>query len=166
MICELCKVNHATLHLTEITNGTKKEIHVCQPCGQKKGLVQNFTFSLSDVISKFIDPQIGKAIKEAETLKCMRCGISYAEFRSKARFGCANDYEIFRAGVVPLLEKIHGSTVHCGKVPSTAETAHQKENELIKLRRELDKAVKQEDYERAAKLRDDIKGAEEERNKK
>lgn len=163
MICELCKVNHATLHLTEITNGSKKEIHVCQSCGQKKGLAQgqNFSFTLSDVISKFIEPQIGRAIKETEGLKCTRCGISYTEFRNKARFGCANDYEIFKSGVAPLLEKIHGSAVHCGKVPSTAEATHQKESELIKLRRELDKSIKQEDYERAAKLRDQIKNLEE-----
>ena len=166
MVCELCKTNHATLHLTEITNGIKKEIHVCQSCGQKKGLVQqNFSFSISDVISKLIDPQMSKDIKENEGLKCTRCGISYVEFRKKARFGCANDYEIFKSGVMSLLEKIHGSTVHCGKVPSTAEATHQKESEMIKLRRELGKSVKREDYEGAAKLRDQIKNLEEERSK-
>jgi protein arginine kinase activator len=66
------------------------------------------------------------------------------------------DYTIFRKGLIPLLEKMHGSTQHVGKVPSRAGKELMKKNELMQLRNELNKAVEREDYERAAELRDRI----------
>jgi protein arginine kinase activator len=66
------------------------------------------------------------------------------------------DYTAFKKGLVPLLEKMHGSAQHIGKVPSRAGKELVVKNEVLQLRKELDKAVEKEDYEKAAKIRDRI----------
>lgn len=83
--------------------------------------------------------------------------MTYREFKNKARLGCAEDYEVFKKGLVPLLEKIHGSAQHYGKVPATASPELVRMKELKELQRELERLVKIEEFERAAKVRDKIK---------
>ena len=61
---------------------------------------------------------------------------------------------------MPLLENIHGETRHSGKVPRRAPRNTQQQTTLIQLRNELKRAVAAEDYEAAARLRDQIKGIE------
>lgn len=162
MQCEKCKKVKATVHLTEIHNNIKRESHLCEECAQQKGIVQKMSFDVSDVLGNLLDMKVPKSVKDNIAAKCPQCGMTYTLFRSKARFGCANDYDVFKAGVVPLLEKIHGSSQHCGKVPATADAGRRKESDLIKLKRELDRVIKQEDFEKAAEIRDRIKTLEEE----
>jgi protein arginine kinase activator len=166
MLCEICHKNHATIHLTEITQNSKKELHICEKCAQQKGIVQKASFSITDVLGKLINSATDKTVKEMGHLKCPQCGITYSEFRSKARFGCPNDYEVLKQGVVPLLEKIHGSVQHFGKIPRLINPDLKKESLLYKLKRELDLAIKVEDFEKAARLRDEIKSLEFEIRKK
>ncbi len=158
MICEKCSKNHATVHVTEVVNGVKKEAHLCDECAGKAGVGIKFTFSISDILGGLVEPKpSGKTTERAAQLRCPECGMTYTQFKEKARLGCANDYEVFRAGLVPLLEKIHQSTQHCGKTPHNADSQTRKENELVKLKRELDSLVKSENFERAAEVRDRIR---------
>jgi protein arginine kinase activator len=90
-------------------------------------------------------------------VSCPTCGITYAEFRQKTRLGCANDYEVFRKALVPLLEKIHGGTQHGGKIPPQAGVKLARQRELFELRRELERHIKAEHYEEAARTRDRIR---------
>lgn len=161
MTCEKCKKNHATVHVTEVVNGAKREAHLCEQCARSAGVGIKFSFSISDILGNLVEPpKAGKAAGKAAVLKCPECGLTYAEFKAKARLGCANDYEVFKAGLVPLLEKIHGATQHCGKVPKTADALAKRESELIRLKRELDAMVKAENFEKAAELRDQLKSLE------
>ncbi|HEY3226360.1 MAG TPA: UvrB/UvrC motif-containing protein [Planctomycetota bacterium] len=164
MICGKCSKNHATVHVTEVVNGVKKEAHLCEECARAAG--GKFTFSITDILANLIEPPkgAGKAA-EAAAPRCPECGISYTQFKEKARLGCPNDYEIFKAGLLPLLEKVHGSTQHAGKTPHTVESVIRKETELVRLKRELDGVVKTEDFEKAAELRDRIRTLETELNK-
>ena len=66
---------------------------------------------------------------------------------------------------MPLLENIHGETRHSGKVPRRAPRNTQQQTTLIQLRNELKRAVAAEDYEVAARLRDQIKGIEQEQGR-
>jgi protein arginine kinase activator len=84
--------------------------------------------------------------------------MSYAEFRAKARLGCANDYEAFDKGLLPLIEKIHGGTQHCGKhIRGTSPSVAAREREIRILERRLEQLVKTEKFEDAARVRDQIK---------
>lgn len=164
MICGKCSKNHATVHVTEVVNGVKKEAHLCEECARAAG--GKFTFSITDILANLIEPpKAGGKTAEATAPRCQECGISYTQFKEKARLGCPNDYEVFKAGLLPLLEKVHGSTQHAGKTPHTVESVIRKETELVRLKRELDSVVKTEDFEKAAELRDRIRNLETELNK-
>ena len=96
---------------------------------------------------------------------CDGCGITWAEFRQGGLFGCANDYTAFEKDLTPLLQRAHeGATHHIGKVPTrrggTGVPAAKRQVDVSRLRKELQRAVEAEDYERAAKLRDQIREAE------
>ena len=158
MVCEKCKKNHATVHVTEIVNGSKKEVHLCEPCARSAGVGIKFSFSISDILGNLVEPPTaGKAAERSASLKCPECGLSYTDFKSKARLGCANDYQVFKGELLRLLEKVHGSTTHVGKTPVTADVHVKKEHELMRLKRELESVVKTEDFEKAAQIRDRIR---------
>lgn len=165
MICEKCNKNHATVHLTAIENGVKREAHLCDECARNAGVGLKVTFSISDILGNLMEPKVSKATRDMQQLRCPECGITYQEFKSKARLGCANDYEVFRAGLLPLLEKIHNATQHVGKLPHTVDATLKKENELNRLKRELDGMVKSENFEKAAEIRDRIRTLEVELNR-
>jgi protein-arginine kinase activator protein McsA len=57
---------------------------------------------------------------------------------------------------------IHGELTHVGKHPLRPAAGSEKRTQLIRLRRALKEAVKEENYELASKLRDDIRHAEKE----
>ena len=152
-----CGKKLATIHVTEIVNGEKKEIHLCEDCAKEKKVFFPSTnvIELSDVLSGLIEAAGHKGGEELDATTCPGCGLSFAEFRASGRFGCANDYEVFRAGVDPLLERMHGTTQHRGKAAAKLH-AESPANKLPKLRAKLKKAVEDEAYERAARLRDEI----------
>ncbi len=159
MICEVCREEVATVHLTEIVNNTKKEIHLCETCAQKKGVAIH-----SHVKNVSIPEFFGQLTQEVSEPKCPQCGIDFGEFRNSGKLGCPHDFEVFRDEIEELLEKIHGSTQHRGKVPSRVNTLIRRQKELEDLRTELSSAVEREEYEHAAEIRDRIHNLEREEN--
>ena len=85
------------------------------------------------------------------------CGISFHEFRTKGRLGCPHDYTFFERELMPLIMNIHGETKHVGKRARRSEVSMDEETDVIRLRREMKEATQKEEYELAAKLRDDIR---------
>jgi protein arginine kinase activator len=157
MKCQACKQNDATVHFTEIEGSEKREIHLCEECAREKSglIIKQQAMNLSEVLSSLIPPLAGETAEMLKT-KCPNCGITYMEFKTGGRLGCATDYVVFRKALAPLLQRLHQSEQHVGKVPSHAGEGVAKDGELLQLRRELDRAVRREDYERAARIRDRI----------
>ena len=92
---------------------------------------------------------------------CEICGIRFSGFRKHGLLGCPHDYDAFEEALRPLLERTHeGAGQHVGKVPRRAGPDQKKMNALLRLRAQLKAAVVAEDYEEAAKLRDQIKDLE------
>jgi protein arginine kinase activator len=159
MVCELCHSNHATIHITEIINSQKKELHLCDDCARQKGVTHKIQLTLSDLVGG-MEPKLTHKQKEMKALRCVSCGMTYPDLRTKVRLGCANDLEVFKEWLVPFIEKVHGSTQHVGKVPHNADVSQKRESEMLKLKKDLDDAVRKEDFEMAAKLRDKIRALE------
>ena len=167
MKCDNCN-KPATVHLTEIRNGKKIEKHLCEQCAaQSEGLpaVKGHT-PFNELLTNFVMAHSGMQKDLGAT--CEQCGISWAEFRQHGLFGCEHDYDAFEKDLSPLLQRAHeGATHHIGKSPvraggsGTAPKPKRKLVDITKLRKELARAVELEDYERAAKLRDQIRQAEE-----
>jgi protein arginine kinase activator len=162
VLCQRCKKNPATVHLTDIVNNEKYEKHLCDECAQEENVTIKSHTPINELLASFVMEQSG--LRELAELKCEQCGTTFVEFRNNGLLGCPNDYDAFEEALLPLLERAHGegATHHVGKVPSAdtggSDTRHR---ELMKLRRELNDAVEREDYETAARIRDRIKTIEE-----
>jgi len=156
MKCENCSNNDATVHYTEIEGAEKREIHLCEECYRQKAAPVQKVMEFADLLKTLLHGALKEQGAAAKAL-CPTCGISLAEFRASGRFGCPNDYKVFHEAIAPLLEKIQHGVRHVGTVPSRAGVELQRENELIRLRRELERAVQREEYEEAARLRDCIR---------
>lgn len=164
MKCDNCK-NPATVHLTEIKNGKKLEKHLCEQCAaQQEGIPVKSHTPINELLTNFVLAHSGQLAKE-QSVACEACGITWAEFRQNGLLGCEHDYALFEKDLGPLLQRAHeGATHHQGKVPTRrggTGVPMKRQLDLTKLRKELQRAVEAEDYERAARLRDQIRDAEE-----
>jgi len=151
--CQFCS-KPATVHLTEIVDLQKKEMHLCQSCAEQRQLVKKQELNLPAILQNLIGQHLGPQTDELARLTCPACGIKYMEFRAQGRLGCPHDYEVFRGGLAPLLQRIHRSDRHRGKTPHRSVLPAEQMAELVELRRRLQTAIDREAYEEAARLRD------------
>jgi protein arginine kinase activator len=164
MKCDKCN-RPATVHLTEIQGGKKMEKHLCEQCAaQAEGLPVKSHTPINELLTNFVLAHSGTAKESSTGTACEHCGITWAEFRQSGLLGCEHDYAFFDKDLTPLLSRAHeGATHHLGKVPTRrggTTVPVKRQFDLTKLRKELARAVEGEDYERAAKLRDQIRQAE------
>lgn len=160
MTCDQCGSDDAVVHLTQIINNQMSTMHLCEKCAAEKGLEvapESVNFPLTDFLAQMGE---GSASPDepAEDVQCSFCGLTFQDFREAGRLGCPHCYASFESQLRGLLRRIHGSTQHLGKVylpPEPAATDVRRRLET--LRRKLQRAVETEDFERAARLRDEIR---------
>lgn len=167
MVCDLCSKNQATVHLTEIIDDQMSELHLCEECARKKSLQMEQQFGLADLLAglaEFAKP--GEEV-EAAGMKCLNCGLTYAEFKKIGRLGCSQCYLAFNKYLMPLLRKIHGSSRHTGKMLSGVSAKPRKRGKvgIAELRTMLQQAIANEEFEEAARLRDKIRERERDESK-
>jgi protein arginine kinase activator len=159
LVCQRCQQAKATVHITD-TIPDKVERHLCEDCAEKEGIIikqQNQT--TNEILQKLIKHKA--AVGAGDDVTCPQCGMTFREFQLKGQLGCSHDYEVFDKFLTPLIEQAHqGATQHVGKVPTTADETIRKQTGLLRLRRELQDAVEQENYELAARVRDQIQALE------
>jgi len=161
MNCQECGERPATLHFTKIVNGDKNEFHICEVCAREKGELIPGTsngFSIHNLISGLLDlPSNGTVAAKPPVLHCENCGLTYAQFSKIGRFGCSSCYKFFAERLDPLLKRVHGSTVHVGKIPKRAGGQIKFKRELENLKFELQRLIEREEFEHAAEIRDQIR---------
>jgi protein arginine kinase activator len=163
-VCQYCSKREAKIHFTEIKDGKKTEMHICEQCAHDKTMAIAFP-SLLGTIVKGGGPAVDA---EAIAASCPRCGLAYTEFKAKGRLGCPQCYGAFAPVLATLLEKVHGARTHRGKAPHRVTIARESESarevaapeesvEIADLEEQLADAIRDEQYEKAAKLRDQIR---------
>ena len=158
--CQNCS-KPATIHITEIVQGSPLEFHLCEEHARQQLSGEEPAVAPGDKQkAKVKAVGKGKDTSELDKQTCPVCGISFLEFRNAGRLGCSHDYEAFREELIQLLENIHGETQHGGKMPKRIPADRRRQSELIQLRHSLRLAISNEDYEEAARLRDAIKNME------
>jgi len=154
MNCEMCKKNPSTVRYTEVVNKKVLKMNLCEDCAKKKGVSVQAPFTIADLLSGLAN--VGARAEEDAGKTCPSCGLTYGDFRKTGRLGCDGCYAAFEKGLRGLLETIHKSTSHTGKVPSHAKG----EADELRLLRELESglcaAVEKEEFEKAAGIRDRI----------
>jgi protein arginine kinase activator len=151
--CQRCG-KPATVHLTDIVNGKKRETHLCAACAEQQQLLHKQELNLPAILQTLIGQHVGAQSDELSRLTCPACGVKYLEFRAQGRLGCPHDYSVFRAALEPLLRRIHRAIRHVGKAPAHRDVRRGRHAELVALRLQLQKAVESENYEEAARIRD------------
>jgi len=160
MLCQDCGKKEATVHLTQVVNDEKVELHLCRECAEKRRFHTPFEgvpFPLAEFLASMLDQSLIKKPGKVSDTKCPTCGMYFSDFSKTGRLGCGNCYATFRVQFNDLLRKIHGSTQHRGKVPYMPGDVMKPLREERKLHEELKKAIDEEDFEKAAGLRDRIK---------
>jgi protein arginine kinase activator len=154
-LCQYCGKREAKIHFTEIREGKKTEMHICEQCANEKNMSAAFPGLLSQLV-KGGGPHTPRE-SEAVPASCPSCGLAYAEFKAKGRLGCPRCYAAFGPVLIPLLEKVHGSAQHRGKTPERVKGAQASRREMAEIEEQLAQAVANEEYEKAAMLRDKIR---------
>ncbi|MGB2863089.1 MAG: UvrB/UvrC motif-containing protein [Sedimentisphaerales bacterium] len=164
MQCQICNKNDATIHLTEIADGVRTEMHICEQCAIEQDIAVKSHIPINELLSNLlaVQPSDDELSGPSEQkLACPNCGFTLAQFRKEGVLGCPSDYEVFEKTLLSLIDKAHdGKTTHCGKIPLKTPQDTKKQMEMLNLRQQLEAAVISEDYELAAELRDKIKQSE------
>ena len=164
MQCDLCKKKEAKIFLSHIEKDKATKVNLCKGCATKNGIDEEHDFLPSDCLEKlgmiqeFDDPSapLRDAVPVKEG-KCSVCGYTRKQFEKTGRLGCSHCYDEFQSRLDTVLHSMHSTVRHKGKVPSRQVDPAELKRKIDRLSSLLDKAVEKEDYEKAARLRDEIR---------
>ncbi|WML55514.1 UvrB/UvrC motif-containing protein [Neobacillus sp. PS3-12] len=171
MICQECNQRPATLHFTKIINGEKTEVHLCEKCAQEKGEMFMFSgesgFTFNNLLAGLLNIDTSfkqknkNTFQREEILQCDRCGMTFPQFVKIGRIGCSHCYDTFKDELKPVLKRLHsGNWTHNGKIPKRSGGGIQLRKRIEDLKSELKNSIIQEEFEKAAYLRDEIRSLE------
>ena len=171
MLCDDCGHHEAVVHIVQIGPQGRVEKNLCEKCAAGYGELMpesqpRKNMSVDDFLrGMFRQPaEQGEKPKEREgeplVLTCPNCGMSYEDFQQTGKIGCSVCYGTFRRQLEPLLRRIHGTSTHSGKIPRRSGGTLELKQEIKRLRAELKEKVAQEEYEEAARLRDEVRALE------
>ncbi|MBO5231432.1 MAG: UvrB/UvrC motif-containing protein [Clostridia bacterium] len=162
MMCDNCGKNPATTHLKTVVNGVVHENHLCSYCAANQGYGNIGKLSLTNMLASMFGESIssGKPISK----RCECCGASFSDIAQSGRVGCSECYNTFRQELMPSLNRLHGKAVHIGNAPDEQKPEETVQDKIKKLKAQLSDAIKAEEFENAAKLRDEIRALEGEEN--
>lgn len=187
MLCDMCHSREAVICYTEIVNGVRSEKHLCQSCAAKYTGSSGYNIAsgsagflaglLASVLSAHEDVLSDEDMQKTN-LVCPTCHMTYNEFLRDGKFGCKDCYKTFGLILDPYIKKIQGNVTHTGKCPKfqsifaevpeytgghtvlpkvkpTQDKSEASPEET--LRAQLKAAIEKEEFEEAARLRDEIK---------
>ena len=179
MLCDNCGKREANVRYSENINGMRKELNLCEECSKKLGIGKmnfnmpiDFSSFFGDFMQDFATPEFMPLFNEMKALKCDNCGSTFDDIVNTGKLGCANCYDVFEDRLDPIIKRIQSSNRHVGRIGKILDKKKEKRqrakedvkdikdnsnNELQKLKDDLKLAIKEERYEDAAKLRDEIK---------
>ena len=183
MLCQNCEKNEATTHIKQIINGEMSETYLCSECAKLLGandMFSDFNLNFSEFFGNFFGDML-PAHTRTSALKCPRCGCTFDDIVKSGKVGCTECYTTFYEKLLPSLQRIHGKIQHAGKISASADLDDEEEKaekpveqseekpdnseKIAALKKAMDEAVSKQDFEEAAKIRDEIKELEGGENK-
>ena len=161
MICQLCGQRQATLEMTGLVHGQKKELSLCRPCATRLGWKAGEASLWDSLFDSFLPgpslfgyPTQAKKASPAPRV-CPACGQTETQLQETGLLGCSQCYETFAQQLAPVFGRVHGHSRHLDR-PLVSEKG-KSQDQLTLLRQELASAVDKEAYEEAARIRDEIR---------
>ncbi len=167
MFCQECQRNEANIHIVKNVNGEQSELNLCEHCARKKEEL-DFSFEPQFSLHKLFASMLNQGLcgsredMKAAKQKCPSCSLTFSQFSQVGRLGCSSCVPAFEENLKPLLRRIHGSSAHTGKVPAKFRERVNILRELDQLKEDIKMKVQNEEFEKAATLRDKIRAIEEE----
>lgn len=172
MKCEICNENEANIIVIQIVNGKPRKLCICDRCAGEDNNEDDFAIPISfqDFFQAMLD-FIGMEVQynqqspqdnenSGDEIRCEVCKTTYNEFKESGRLGCENCYKAFKQQLDTVLKNMQGNNTHTGKAPSKQRESYNNRFEIRNLKKQLQEAIKIEDYEKAANLRDKIRAME------
>lgn len=158
MLCDNCRERDSVITLTRSDAQGVSELHLCEKCAAERGIETQLSSPKQPLTDFILSVQKQLPASAGEGTRCSFCSGTLRDFRNTGRLGCAYCYAAFEPTLRDLLRRVHGNSRHQGKryqapLPHVAEGA----TVLAELRDRLRRAVEQEQFEEAARLRDQIK---------
>lgn len=165
MLCERCQEREATIMYTEIINGVKSEHSLCSECAKEMDFGDEMPFG--ELLAGILGAYAAENERREDTMEqvvCPSCRMSYRDFIRQGVFGCEDCYNVFEPLIEGNIKKIQGNSIHTGKKPRYNKNVEAKtemsgqettEERLEILREKLKEALREEDYEEAARIRDE-----------
>lgn len=170
MICDFCKKNEASIHLIKIQDNTVEKVNVCMDCARNYSFLaeEDFYDDLSQVLLKIFGGNPGESgytnnrkifreLKFSRNRKCPNCGIDLKTIKKKGLVGCSYCYSEFKNELMPVIRGLHGNLEHKGKIPVNSSRKVKLEKSIRDLKKRLRSEIIIENFEAAAKIRDEIK---------
>ncbi len=167
MLCEQCGLNEAVRHYRITVNGETEQHHLCASCAAQvlPGLdpwseSQETLFPMPLILSELVSPK--PAQNPVEVSGCPGCGSRLADISQRGQAGCAECYSFFSQVFTPYVQRMYGKAIHTGRIPRGASQELRRRRALEQLREELQSCIKDQNFEKAAELRDQIRTLEQE----
>lgn len=158
MICKSCMKNVATIKFTEVVDGNVVEHYLCPECYREH---QEASAGFSESVPR---PSVRGAVREKsesaarakQVAKCPSCSITLAQILESATVGCPVCYTTFGKEIESLLEGLHPGSAYQGKTFKCDDERLRMSKDIQNKRVLLRRMIKEENYEEAAQLRDEI----------
>jgi protein arginine kinase activator len=162
MQCDECKDSEAVINFTQIVNNEMTTYHLCEKCAEQKGLGEEEKIKdspLSSFMSEMgTESDDTASVGKGSQVECETCKSKFSDFKKTGRLGCPECYNAFEDELSSLLRKIHGSHIHVGKgLKKESHEVSPVETKIRDLKKRLEESVSREEFEMAARLRDEIK---------
>ncbi|WP_246215604.1 UvrB/UvrC motif-containing protein [Listeria valentina] len=165
MLCERCGKNEAVTRIQHLhSDGSLEEVYLCESCAnlEEENKIQAF----NELALSFLSMLDGNKVTAGETsekkqLVCDSCGLDFDTFRKTNRAGCPDCYDAFYEQILQAAKQVQGGhTKHVGKVPDAFVAESEREERILALREQIQKMIELENFEEAARLRDEIRSLE------
>jgi protein arginine kinase activator len=166
--CQKCGIREATAHLIKIAFGRREELFLCNECLEVEKNSANFEASIDQNTLNFLSGMLANAFFapgslsrnppfQIPNISCTNCGETTEEFLKTGCVGCENCYNTFKQPLLIVLKKFHGHATHAGKIPTRLGSEIRMKKQLESLNAEMAEAVKTQNFEHAAEIRDVIR---------
>jgi protein arginine kinase len=155
--CAQCGEREAIVFIRRTSGDSEGcDLALCASCADSHGVIAGkggLELNIDDLIGSSVD-RLGGRIDHAS---CPVCGLEIASLRREGRLGCAACAEAFTDEIAKALGRDLGTGIDPSDdrlpVPSRLPVRH---DQTTRLRLALDSALRSENYEEAARLRDEL----------
>lgn len=160
--CEKCNQNEATVFYEENHNGNVRKLRLCAACAaEEQSSLSLFSPAYTEnLLGSLFGLASHTAPRRDEARSCKACGARWSDLVREGKACCPDCYTAFADLLEPTLRRLHGNVTHTGRAPAARRAIREKQTRREELKAALQSAIAAENYEEAARLRDELRGIE------